>query len=105
MRCHRSVPTAYLAAHHITIVQLRVSQTGNHSHKQKHIHPLIKHRDTQTPMQTHIYMYAHIQKHLTRGVQPSDAMMHFPPVSDFPPISENFPDSVENFPNFTFSQK
>src|SRR6218665_2484063 len=32
-------------------------------------------------------------------------MMHFPPVSDFPPVSETFSDSVENFPKFTFSRK
>src|SRR6218665_466294 len=32
-------------------------------------------------------------------------MMHFPSVSDFFPISEKFSDSVENFPNFTFSRK
>src|SRR6218665_2035041 len=31
-------------------------------------------------------------------------MMHFPSVSDFPPVSENFSQSVENFPNFTFSR-
>jgi len=32
-----------------------------------------------------------------RGVHPSEVMMHFPSVSDFPSISENFSDSVENF--------
>ena len=31
--------------------------------------------------------------------------MHFPPVSDFPPIFEKFSDSEENFHNFTFSRK
>src|SRR6218665_1396480 len=36
---------------------------------------------------------------------PSEAMMHFPPVSDFPPIFEKFSESVENFQNFTFSEK
>ena len=35
---------------------------------------------------------------------PSEAMMHFPPVSDSP-IFEKFSDSVENFLNFTFSRK
>ena len=33
-----------------------------------------------------------------RGVHPSEAMMHFPPVSDFPPIFEKFSDSVEILP-------
>src|SRR6218665_1970732 len=33
----------------------------------------------------------------TRGVHPPEAMMHFPPVSDFPSVSEKFSDSVENF--------
>src|SRR6218665_65347 len=32
-------------------------------------------------------------------------MMHFPPVSDFPPIFENFSDSEKNLHNFTFSRK
>src|SRR6218665_1771355 len=31
--------------------------------------------------------------------------MHFPPISDFLPISENLSDSVKHFPNFTFSKK
>src|SRR6218665_947230 len=31
-------------------------------------------------------------------------MMHFPSVSDFPPVSEEFSQSVENSPNFTFSR-
>src|SRR6218665_2212822 len=44
-------------------------------------------------------------KVLTRGVHPSEAMMHFPPVSDFPPIFEKCSDSVENFQNVTFSRK
>src|SRR6218665_925109 len=35
---------------------------------------------------------------------PSEAMMHFPPVS-VSPIFDKFSDSVENFLNFTFSQK
>ena len=33
---------------------------------------------------------------------PSETMMHFPSVSDFPPIFEKFSDSEENF---TFSRK
>src|SRR6218665_643732 len=33
------------------------------------------------------------------------AMMHFPPVSDFPLFPKNFSDFVENLPNFTFSEK
>ena len=36
----------------------------------------------------------------TRASIPSEAMMHFPFVSDFSPVSEKFSDSVENFPNF-----
>src|SRR6218665_2851000 len=32
-------------------------------------------------------------------------MMHFPPVSDFPPISEKFSDFLKNLKNFTFSRK
>src|SRR6218665_3362181 len=31
---------------------------------------------------------------------PLEAMMHFPPVSDFPSVSEKFSDSVENFQHF-----
>src|SRR6218665_1955747 len=36
---------------------------------------------------------------------PSETMMHFPPVSDFPPVFEKFSDSEENFTNLTFSCK
>src|SRR6218665_2271874 len=32
-------------------------------------------------------------------------MIHFPPCFRFPPIFEKISDSVENFPNFTFSRK
>jgi len=32
-------------------------------------------------------------------------MMHFPSVSDFPPIFQKCSDSVGNFQNFTFSRK
>src|SRR6218665_489109 len=39
--------------------------------------------------------------HVSRGVHPSEAMMHFPLFH----ISPLFSDSVENFPNFTFSRK
>ena len=35
----------------------------------------------------------------------SEAMMHFPPVSDFPSYFKKNSDSVENFPDFTFSKK
>src|SRR6218665_3579602 len=35
---------------------------------------------------------------------PPETMMHFPPVSDFPPIFEQFSDSEETFHNFTFSR-
>src|SRR6218665_2909362 len=35
---------------------------------------------------------------------PPEAMIHFPPFQ-IPPVSENFSDSVENFPNCTFSRK
>src|SRR6218665_1837464 len=34
-----------------------------------------------------------------------ETMMHFPPVSDFPPISEKFSDFLKFFYNFTFSRK
>ena len=34
-----------------------------------------------------------------------EAMMHFSPVFRFPLFTKNFSDSVENFPNFTFSNK
>src|SRR6218665_2062732 len=37
---------------------------------------------------------------ISRGVHPPEAMMHFPPVSDFPPFPKKFSDSVENFPIF-----
>src|SRR6218665_3514031 len=33
---------------------------------------------------------------------PSETMMHFPPVSDSPPISEKFSDFLRNFYNVTF---
>src|SRR6218665_3680047 len=36
---------------------------------------------------------------------PSETIMHFPPVSDFPPISEKFSDFLKFFYNFTFSKK
>src|SRR6218665_3282879 len=36
---------------------------------------------------------------------PPETMMHFPPVSDFPPISEKFSDFLNFFYNFTFSEK
>jgi|SRR6218665_3606964 len=36
---------------------------------------------------------------------PPEAMMHFPPVSDFPLISKKIVKSMETFSNFTFSQK
>ena len=36
---------------------------------------------------------------------PSEAMMHFPPVLDFPPIFEKFSNSAKKFQNFTFSRK
>jgi len=32
-------------------------------------------------------------------------MMHFPLVSEFPLFPKNLSDSVENFPDFTFSEK
>src|SRR6218665_3937734 len=42
----------------------------------------------------------------SRGVHPPpEAMMHFSPVSDFPPVSEKCSHSVENFSNVTFSRK
>src|SRR6218665_2308644 len=40
-----------------------------------------------------------------RASIPSEAMMHLPPVSDFPPIFDKFSDSVENVQNFTFSRQ
>src|SRR6218665_675395 len=40
-----------------------------------------------------------------RGVHPSEAMMHFPPCFSFPQFQKTFSHSVENFPNFTFSEK
>ena len=40
---------------------------------------------------------------VSRGVHPSETMMHFPPVSDFPPIFGKFSNSEENFHNMTFS--
>src|SRR6218665_4051524 len=36
---------------------------------------------------------------------PPETMMHFPPVLDFPPISETFSDFLTNFDNFTFFRK
>src|SRR6218665_3546872 len=39
-----------------------------------------------------------------RGVHPPETMIHFPPCFRFPPIFEKISDSVENFPNFTFSR-
>src|SRR6218665_3105426 len=36
---------------------------------------------------------------------PPEAMMHFSPVSDFPPIFEKNLDFLENFTNFPFSRK
>jgi len=35
---------------------------------------------------------------IVRGVHPPEAMMHFPPVSDFPLFSKTISDSLENFP-------
>ena len=50
------------------------------------------------------YLFAH--GYIIRGVHPPpETMMHFPPVSDFPPIFKKLSDSVENFLNFTFSGK
>ena len=40
-----------------------------------------------------------------RGIHPSLRQWYTPPVSDFPLFPKEFSDSVENFPNFTFSQK
>ena len=40
-----------------------------------------------------------------RGVHPPEVKMHFPLVSKFPLFPKNFSDSVENFPDFTFSDK
>src|SRR6218665_2404065 len=40
-----------------------------------------------------------------RGVRPPEAMMHFPPVSDFPTIFDKISASVENFQNVIFSRK
>jgi len=42
---------------------------------------------------------------LNRGVHPPEVMMHFPTVSDFLSISENFSDSMENFSNLTLFRK
>ena len=36
------------------------------------------------------------------GVHPPQAMIHFPPVADFPPISKNVFGSVGNFSNLAF---
>ena len=48
----------------------------------------------------------HITVHVHAGASiPSETMMHFPHVSDFPPIFDKFSDSEENFQNFTFSRK
>ena len=40
-----------------------------------------------------------------RPSPPPETMMHFTPVSDFPPIFEKFSDSEENFHNFAFSRQ
>jgi len=48
--------------------------------------------------------FHHHSRHRAPGASiPSEAMMHFPRVSDFPPIFEKFSDSEERFHNFTFS--
>jgi len=39
-----------------------------------------------------------------RGIHPSEALMHYLRVSNFPLFPRKFSDSVENFFNFTFSQ-
>src|SRR6218665_1039556 len=53
-----------------------------------------------------VYIYIYIYgSPIYRGVHPSEAMIHFPPVSDFPLFPKNISDSVENFPNVTFSLK
>src|SRR6218665_1811252 len=52
--------------------------------------------------------FVHQEKNSTQSAAsiPSEAMIHFPLFQIFPPsISENLLDSVENFPNFTFSQR
>ena len=52
------------------------------------------------------YIYTYIYgSPIYRGVHPSEAMIHFPPVSEFPLFPKNISDSVENFPNVTFSLK
>ena len=35
---------------------------------------------------------------------PPETMMHFPPVSDFPPIFKKLSDSEENFKNLSFPE-
>jgi len=42
--------------------------------------------------------------YIARGVHPSEAMMHFPPVSDSPPYFRKIL-RLENFQNFTFSRQ
>src|SRR6218665_2468403 len=39
------------------------------------------------------------------SIHPPEAMMHFPPVSDFPSVSGKISDSEENFHNDTFTHK
>ena len=46
-----------------------------------------------------------IESVLTGASIPPEAMMHFPPVSDFPPVFEKIFDFLENFKNFTFPEK
>src|SRR6218665_2598560 len=40
-----------------------------------------------------------------RGVHPPETMMHFPPVSDFPPLSEKFSDFQNFFTILPFPEK
>ena len=42
---------------------------------------------------------------LSRGVHPLEAMMHFPSVSDFSPISENFSDAKGFFQFHLFPKR
>ena len=51
------------------------------------------------------YIYSTCDSRDQGRPSPSEAIMHFLSVSDFPPIFDKFSDSVENFKNFTFSQK
>ena len=42
---------------------------------------------------------------VSRGIHPPETMIIFPLVSDFPPFPKILSDSVENFPDFIFSEK